>query len=790
MSLAAGTRLGPYEVLGQIGAGGMGEVYQARDTRLDRTVAIKVLPPAMLADGTARARLLREARLASQLNHPHICTVHDVGEADGYVYVAMELVEGQSLSAELAGGALSADQVLRFGSHIADALAHAHAHGVVHRDLKSANVVITPEGRAKVLDFGLAKRLEEAELDEVTRSRVSMTAPGMVVGTLAYMAPEQLRGEAADARSDIWALGVMLYEMASGARPFQGEMGFAVTSAILKEDPRPLPAAVPAEVGATITRCLAKVPGERYQHASEVQAALDAIQAGTASSWAAWRYRLARRRQVIRAGAALAIAAGLAAMAALDVGGVRTRLTGGSARVIKLAVLPFENRTGDADQEYFSDGMTDEMIAQLGRLHPAGLLVISRTSVMRYKKSTAPLDQIARELGVAYLLEGSARREAGRVRISAALVQAAGQTQIWADTFERDLAGILVLQSDVAKQVANALTLRLLPAEQARLANVRTVDPEAYDALLKGVRAHRTLTRANLDAAEQYFGTALKRDPALASAWAGMARVWTGRQQGSIVPPSEAAPKAKAAVLKALALDENNFDAYRALAGIMTWTDWDWAAAERAWNKALALNPNDGDTLSSHSHFLMHMGRLGEALPEAQRAVGLDPFNPKVLSFQAVILLNARRYDEAIAAARAAQKLQPDAPVARGALLGAFFGKGMFEEVYALEMRSFGGDPELKSALERGHAEAGYPGAVKRLADVLATRFGKPGGVPSIGLAHLYLRAGERDRALDWFERAFDAHDPNMPYLRGPLIDPLRTDPRFQDLVRRIGLPQ
>jgi TolB-like protein/cytochrome c-type biogenesis protein CcmH/NrfG len=786
--------LGPYRVLEKIGEGGMGEVYKARDTRLDRTVAIKVLPPAMLADGTARARLLREARLASQLNHPHICTVHDVGEADGQVYIAMELVEGQSLSARLAGEALPTEQVLRFGSQIADALAHAHAHGVVHRDLKSANVVITPEGRAKVLDFGLAKRLDEQNSDEITRLQASLTEPGMVVGTLGYMAPEQLRGEAADARSDIWALGVMLYEMASGARPFQGQTGFSLTSAILKEPHPPLPASVPAEVGATIARCLEKEPGRRYQQAGEVRAALDATQAGTAASWAAWRYRLARHRSWALAAGALVLVGVLVALVALvttDAGGLRTLLFSGSATAIKLAVLPFENRTGDPEQEYFSDGMTDEMIAQLGRLHPAGLLVIARTSVMRYKKSNAPLDQIARELGVAYVLEGSARREAGRVRISAELIQARNQTQIWADSFERELSGILTLQSEVAKQVANALALKLLPAEQTRLANVRTVDPDAYDAYLKGVRAHRTLTRANLETAEQYFNTALKKDPTFALAWVGMARVWTGRQQMSIVPSSEAAPKAKAAILKALAFDENTFEAQRALAVIMTWTDWDWPAAERAWNKMLALNPNDADALAAHSHFLMHMGRQDEAIAEAERAVALDPFNQKVLSFQAQVLLSARRYDEAIAAARAAQKLQPDAPVAYTALLQAFFGKGMLEEAYAVEMQRFGGDPELKSALERGHAEDGYAGAEKRLADVLAGRFGKPGGAGSFHLANLYIHAGDRAHALEWLERAYELRDPNIPYLpAGPQWDSVRSDPRFQDLVRRIGLPQ
>jgi tetratricopeptide (TPR) repeat protein len=352
------------------------------------------------------------------------------------------------------------------------------------------------------------------------------------------------------------------------------------------------------------------------------------------------------------------------------------------------------------------------------------------------------------------------------------------------------LSGILALQSEVAKQVANALALKLLPAEQARLANVRTVDPEAYDAYLKGVRMYRTLTKANLETAEQYFNTALKEDPTYAAAWASLARVWMGRQQMGIVPSSEAAPQAKAAILKALALDENTFEAQRALAGIMTWTDWDWPAAERAWNKTLELSPNDADALAARSHYLMHMGRLGEALPQAQRAVELDPFNPKVLGFQAVVLLNARRYDDAIAAARAAQKLQPDAPIAKGPLLGAFFGKGMFEEVYALEMRSFGGDPELKSALERGHAEAGYRGAAKRLADVLAGRFGKPGGTGAYHMANLYVHAGDRERTLEWLERGYEVRDPNMPYLSGPQWDLVRADPRFQALLRRMGLPR
>jgi len=324
--------------------------------------------------------------------------------------------------------------------------------------------------------------------------------------------------------------------------------------------------------------------------------------------------------------------------------------------------------------------------------------------------------------------------------------------------------------------VANALAITLLPAEQARLANVRTVDPEAYDAYLKGIRAHRTLTKAGLEMAEQYFDTALKEDPTFAVAWAGIARVWTGRQQMSIVPPAAAAPQAKAAILKALALDENTWEAQRVLAAIMTWTDWDWPAAERAWTKVLALNPNDADTLAVHSHYLMHMGRTDEAVREGARAVELDPFSPWVWSFYAQLLLSERRYDDAIAAAHAARRLQADAPVATTALLAALFMKGRHEEELALQKQGWArrDRPELVAALERGAAEEGYTGAYRRLADVLTGRFGKPGGTSAYTLAVLYVRAGDKDRALEWLERAYDERDPNMPYMRQPYWDFLR----------------
>src|SRR5512137_1231278 len=319
MSLAAGTCIGPYDITAPLGAGGMGQVWRAHDTRLQRDVALKVLPADTLGDATARARLVREARLASKLNHPHICTIYDVGEADTQTYIAMELVEGQSLSARVAAGPLPVDQTLRYGQQMADALAHAHARGVVHRDFKSANVVVTPDGQTKVLDFGLAKRLMDEETADATTLSRSLTAPGVIAGTLAYMAPEQLKGQAADARSDIWALGVVLYELASGTRPFQGQTGFELTGAILNQPVPAVPPSVPAPLAGVIDRCLAKESGERYQQGSEVRAALEAVAAGQASgTWLTWRVVLHRRRRLLlgTAGGVLA----LAMVAALLVG--------------------------------------------------------------------------------------------------------------------------------------------------------------------------------------------------------------------------------------------------------------------------------------------------------------------------------------------------------------------------------------------------------------------------------------------------------------------------------------
>jgi Tfp pilus assembly protein PilF len=409
---------------------------------------------------------------------------------------------------------------------------------------------------------------------------------------------------------------------------------------------------------------------------------------------------------------------------------------------------------------------------------------------MRYKGGTTPVDQVGRELRVEYVLEGSARREGGRVRITSALVQVRDQAQLWARTYERELSGILALQSEVAREVAGALALKLLPAELARLANVRRVNPAAYDACLKATQFRQILNAAGYDAAERYYRLALKEDATHAAAWAGIARVWNGRHQMGTAPARVAVPEAKAAALKALELDGNEWEAHRALAGVLTWGDWDWPAAERKWKDVLALNPNSAEARQGYSHFLMNVGRPDEAMAQIERALQVDPLSVRTQSFYATTLVYARRYDEAIATARRALRLQPDSFVARNALSQALFLEGMYDEALASDRERFAADREIAAALERGAAQAGYAGAQRRLVEVWSGRFGKPGGVSAVDLAQRCLYAGDRVRAIEWLERAYQDREANMPYVGMPIYDVLRPDPRYQDLLRRVGLPQ
>ncbi len=791
-----GRNFSHYRIIEKLGQGGMGEVFLAEDSSLHRKVALKFLPPERQRDTAARKRLLREARSAAALNHPYICSIHEVGESENQDYIVMEYVEGQSLKERLEKGRPAAEEVLSVGIEVAEALEEAHGKGIVHRDIKPGNIMLTRTGHAKVMDFGLARQnlAEAAAADQDTETE--LTQRGMVVGTLAYMSPEQLRGQTADERSDLWALGVTLYEMAAGARPFLGQSGFEISSAILNQPPRPLPPGVPSELGAVIGRCLEKDPEKRYQRDAELRASLEAVRAGTVSFREAWRNRLTRNHRRVAAVVLVILLLLAGILVALDPGGLRGWITGEMgfpAQAIRIAVLPFANMTGDPEQEYLSDGLTQEMIVQLGRLAPQRLIVIARTSAMLYKKTEKSVAQIGQELGVGFILEGSARRDGGRIRVTAELIKVLDQTQLWAESYEREMAGILVLQSEVARKVAGALALKLFPTEQARLANVRTVNPEAYDAYLKGSHLWPKMTKADLDTAQQYFELALAKDPNYALAYVGIAMVWSCRNQSGMATPGEAVPKIVSAARQALQLDPDMGEAHYVLALSGTWHDWNWPAAELEWNRTFERNPDLAEARALYSHYLNILGRPREAMVHIDRALELDPLNTLFKTLYGVDLLFLRRYDDAIEQFRLALQAEPGQPVALNNLWFALALKGMEQDSYSTArtyiMGTYG-SPKVAEAFDRGLAKggprAGYQLAAEALVAGMPEAFASP-----FDIASLFVGAGDKANALLWLEKGFELRDPNMPYIgRMPYFDPIRTEPRFQELVRRLNLPQ
>ncbi len=777
-----GKTLGHYRIDEKLGEGGMGVVYRAHDERLDREVALKILPASSFSDPTARARLLREARSAASLNHPHICTIYEVGEADGQAYIAMELVEGEALSARLAGGALPTEQVLRYGLQLAEALGHAHERGLVHRDLKSANVVITTEGRAKVLDFGLAKRLSENEMDVVTRSQASLTAPGALVGTLAYMAPEQLRGQPADARSDIWALGLVLYEMAAGSRPFRGQTGYELSSAILDHRPAPLAGKAPLGLRAVIERCLEKEPARRYQRAGEVRAALEATQTGRVSPWADRRYRLARRPWLALAAAVLVVAA---VTTALNFERIRTRLWSSANHIESLAVLPLENLSGNPEQDYLAEGVHEALITDLAKL--SGFRrVIARASVMRYRRSDKPLAQIGRELGVDAVITGAVQRSGDRVRVTAHLINAATEQQLWTEQYERQLRDVLSLQDEIVAAITRQINLKLTSQDQARLKRARPVDPEAYDTYLKGLSHLHRRTANDLEIAMQYFQRALEKDPNYAAAYAGIAQVWGHREVLGIVPRA-AAEQGRSAAQKALELDDTSAEAHVVMSLMYSVFAAEWSAAEREFRRALELRPNDPDVHFYYGSFLVGQERFQEAEVEIRKALELDPLAAAGHSIYGNLFLDTHRYDEAISAYQKALQLNPSAPELHQRLLIAYHMKGMDQQAIVeakVQFAQVEGDPESAAAVERGYAQGGFAEAMRRAAEASIARSRRAYVHPE-RIAMLFALAADKDRALEWLQKCFHEQVLRAEFLRQPLWDFVRSDPRFQELRRR-----
>lgn len=760
----------------------MGVVYKAFDEQLQRNVALKVLPPAIFSDVSARARLLREARSAAALNHPDICTVHEVGEAGGQTFIAMELVEGETLAARLSSGPLEITDVRRFGLQLADALAHAHERGIVHRDLKASNIIITREGRLKILDFGLAKQLDPEGLEGVTKSENTLTVPGAIVGTLAYMAPEELRGQPGDAQSDIWALGVVLFEMTTGSLPFRGHTSFEVCSAILNQPPAVLPAGVPVNLRAVIERCLEKEPKHRYQGAREARAVLETGQTGAGSGWSIWRYTLVRNRW--RTLAALGVML-LTILVGLNASRMRAWLTGDAVqpKFDSLAVLPFENLSGDPDQDYLAEGMHEALITELAQIK--GLRrVIARSSVMRYQRTQEPLPHIARELGVDALMTGSVLRSGNRVRITAHLIKAANEEQLWSDSYEREMRDVLSLQNEIVAAITRKTKLQLTPQEHARLTTARQVNPEAYEAYLRGMFHYNKFTPDGFEKGRAYLQQAIEKDPADPLPYAGLALGYSlvGHEQAP-----ETFPLAKAAALKALELDDTLPQAHEALAKIKLYGDWDWAGALENFQHALETSPNLAQAHAHYSWYLQLAGTMDQAIEEMKRAQELDPLTPLWSAWLGWQYWEAGRYDEALDAARISLELDPNFPVGLYILGAAYAEKGMYAEAIDAHQRAGVASPAWRWPLGRTYVLAGREDEARKIAAELEKEHT---GFNPWGLAEIYAALGEKDSAFRWLEVCFQTRAGYMPWvwIEVPFRS-LHDDRRFEDLLRRINLP-
>ncbi|HUE86996.1 MAG TPA: protein kinase, partial [Vicinamibacterales bacterium] len=729
------------------------------------------------------------------LNHPHICTIYEVGEADGQAYIAMELVDGRPLDRVIPLGGLGVSDVFAYGLQIADAVAHAHDNGILHRDLKTANIMVTQAGRVKVLDFGLAKRLAREGRPEVTTDASTLgTEPGRVTGTLAYMAPEQLRGDPASAASDVWALGVVLHEMAAGKRPFDGQTGFEVASAILGHPPHALPETVPAGLQAVVSRCLAKDPLLRYRHAAELGAAIEAVRAGgsPAPQSAPPVSQTLRQRWPRVAGwsaAALVALVVLVVLVMTDPFGVLNgpARPASEPRFDSIAVLPLENLSDDPDEEYFAAGMQDGLITELARLRALDR-VIERRSTRRFAGTTQPVTEIGAALGVDVVMTGAVLRVGDRVQVTAQLIDAATERHLWADRFERDAREVLSIQSDVAHAVATAIGIDLTAEERQRWATARPVDPGTYEAYLRGMYL---LTRGPGTRVERQRGLAIlqeaiDRDPGNAHAYAGLAYGYITLGHGPMAE-ADAWPRARAAALRAVTLDPTLAEAHSTLAEVRMYYEWDWPGAEESFRRANELNPNLAMNHYHYSWYLALFSRWEEAIAEHKRAQELDPLTPQHTAYLGALYLYQDRYDEAIAEARKAIDFAPNAPAAWVVLATGLAATGQHDEAAAAIQKGFSINPALAGfELAVMHAAHGKTAEARAILAELEAQPPTPWSVWSLSQLHIAL--GDHDGAFKWL--AYRPAHAFLPWIRvHPPYVPIRKDPRFAALMAEMRLP-
>jgi serine/threonine protein kinase/tetratricopeptide (TPR) repeat protein len=793
MTIPAGKIFAHYEIVSPLGAGGMGEVYLARDTLLDRFVALKFLPAEISGDPQRLRRFIQEAKSASALNHPNIAHIYEIVEADGARFIAMEYVEGSSLDHKINGSPMKLSDLLQIAPQIADALTEAHSKGVVHRDIKSSNIVLTNRGQVKVLDFGLAKVLGRPTLSHTSVLTQLKTSPGIVLGTVPYMSPEQALGKEVDHRSDIFSLGIVLYEMATGRLPFSGNTATETINRITHEQPEAISRFnydVPSEFERIIRKCLEKDRERRYQSTGELVVDLENLRRDSQSSIPVTTSRVVKKDpRLVYIGIGIALVAAVVGLF-LFLGRDTTNVPLNNQTISTIAVLPFVNSNGDTSNEYLSDGMTESIINSLSQL--PRLRVMARATVFRYKGKEIDPGNVGRELKVDAVLTGRVLQQADNLIVQADLVNVADGSQVWGEHYTRKAVDVFAIQDEIAKQITERLRLRLTGAEQKLVTKHYTENAEAYDRYLQGRYLAGKGTEEGFEKAIQYYQQAITVDPNYALAYVGIASSYASL--GGVLgfrSPTDSYPKSKEFLMKALALDDSLAEVHAGLASNSLNYEWDWAEAERQYKRAIELNPNYWFAHSSYGTYLEAVGKFQEAVQERKLAQKFDPLSPFATADVGYPLYYARKYDEALEWYRKGLELDPNYHWAHLWIGQVYVQKGMFKEAIneinqAIQLS--GGDIRTKATLGHAYALSGRRDdalkTIQELQNLSKNRYVSP-----YYFALVYVGLGDNEKAITWLQKALEERQSYLILMKvEPVFDSLHSDPKFIAIERSVGL--